>query len=149
MTADLSGRRLDNNIFRLAVPALGTLAADPLVSLIDTAFVGRLGKVPLGALGVAVAIFSIAFFMFNFLAYGTTPLIAGALARDDREEVGRITGAALLLGLAIGVVLTVALIVGAEPLVRLMGAESELLEDAATRTLIEKMLAAYVTWIGR
>ena len=31
----------------LALPALGALAADPLVSLVDTLFVGRLGTVPL------------------------------------------------------------------------------------------------------
>ncbi|MDJ0924963.1 MAG: MATE family efflux transporter [Acidimicrobiia bacterium] len=130
MTEDRSGRSLDRQIFRLAVPALGTLAADPLVSLVDTAFVGRLGKVPLGGLGVAAAIFSIAFFMFNFLAYGTTPLIAGALARQERDKAGRITGAALMLGLALGVALTAVLLLTAEPLVRLMGAESELLNDA-------------------
>lgn len=130
MTAALGGRRLDREIFRLAVPALGTLAADPLVSLIDTAFVGRLGKTPLGALGVAVAVFSIAFFMFNFLAYGTTPLIARAVAQDDKEHAGRITTAALALGLLIGFGLTVVLAVGAEPLLRLMGAKAELLADA-------------------
>jgi putative MATE family efflux protein len=123
---------LDREIFRLAIPALGTLAADPLVSLIDTAFVGQLGKVPLGALGVAVSVFSVAFFMFNFLAYGTTPLVAGAVARGDREEAGRITVAALGLGLAIGIGVAVVLVLVAEPVLRLMGADAELLEDAST-----------------
>jgi MATE family multidrug resistance protein len=99
--------------------------------LIDTAFVGRLGKTPLGGLGVATAIFSIAFFMFNFLAYGTTPLIAGAVARGERDEAGRLTGAALLLGLGIGLVMTVVLVVAAYPILRAMGAESDLLTDAA------------------
>ena len=36
----------DRAIFALAFPALGALAADPIVSLVDTAFVGRLGAVP-------------------------------------------------------------------------------------------------------
>ena len=31
-------------IFTLAVPALGALLADPLMSLIDTMFVGRIGR---------------------------------------------------------------------------------------------------------
>lgn len=127
-----SDRRLDSAIFRLAIPALGTLAADPLVSLVDTAFVGQLGKTPLGALGVAVAVFSIAFFMFNFLAYGTTPLVAGALARGDRKEAGRVTVAALVLGVAIGVGMAILLISTAEPVLRLMGAEADLLQDSAT-----------------
>ncbi len=126
-----TGRALDRDIFRLAVPALGTLAADPLVSLIDTAFVGQLGSTALGGLGVATAVFSIAFFLFNFLAYGTTPLVAGAVARGDSAEAGRIAGAALGLGVMLGVGLTVVLEAGAEPLLRLMGADSELLSSAA------------------
>jgi len=132
VTPNEPGRRLDRDIARLAIPALGALAADPLVSLIDTAFVGRLGKTSLGALGVAVAVFSIAFFMFNFLAYGTTPLIAGAVARGDNEEAGRITSAALVLGVTIGLATALVLEVTAEPVLRLMGAEADLLADAVT-----------------
>lgn len=132
MTTVAGGRVLDRDILRLAVPALGTLAADPLVSLVDTAFVGQLGSTALGGLGVAAAVFSIAFFMFNFLAYGTTPLVAGAVARGDKAEAGRIAGAALGLGLALGFALTVILQLLAEPVLRVMGAQAELLDAAAT-----------------
>jgi MATE family multidrug resistance protein len=128
----VTDRRLDREILRLAFPALGTLAADPLVSLIDTAFVGRLGPVALGALGVSVAVFSVAFFLFNFLAYGTTPLIAGAVAADDRGRAGRLTMAALLLGVAIGLGTALTLETFAEPVLRLMGAKADLLADATT-----------------
>jgi MATE family multidrug resistance protein len=127
----VSGHDLDREIFRLAVPALGTLAADPLVSLIDTAFVGRLGRVPLGALGVSVAVFSLAFFLFNFLAYGTTPLIAGAVAAGDRDRAGRLTSGALLVSVAIGVATAGLLELFAEPVLRAMGARADLLTGAA------------------
>ncbi len=126
----MSAKPLDREIFRLAIPALGALAADPLVSLIDTAYVGQLGRIPLGALGVSVAVFSVAFFMFNFLAYGTTPLIAGAIATGRRGEAGRMTIGALVLGLAIGLALTGVLELFADPILRLMGAQSDLLSDA-------------------
>lgn len=126
-----SGRTLDRSIFQLAFPALGTLAADPLVSLIDTAFVGRLGKVPLAALGVATAVFSVAFFLFNFLAYGTTPLVAGAVARDDKRHAGRVATAAIGFGLLVGLATTLVLEAAAEPVVRAMGAEAGLLAEAA------------------
>ncbi|MDJ0954574.1 MAG: MATE family efflux transporter [Acidimicrobiia bacterium] len=126
----MKGRELDREIFRLAIPALGTLAADPIVSLVDTAFVGQLGKTPLGALGVSVAVFSVAFFLFNFLAYGTTPLIAGAVARDDRREAGRLTMGALALGVVIGVGALVLLELLAEPILRIMGADAGLLSEA-------------------
>src|SRR5690606_22671729 len=79
----------DREILALAVPALGALAADPLVSLVDTAYVGRLGVVPLAALGVNVSIFGLAFLVFNFLAYGTTPMVARAVGSGDRVRAGR------------------------------------------------------------
>ena len=120
---------LDREIFRLAVPALGALAADPLVSLIDTAFVGQLGSTELGALGVSVAVFSIAFFMFNFLAYGTTPLIAGSLADGSKADAGRITAGALVLGLGIGVAMTGVLELFADQILRLTVANSDIADD--------------------
>ncbi|XP_068636863.1 protein DETOXIFICATION 42-like [Aristolochia californica] len=45
-------------IARIAFPAALALAADPIASLIDTAFIGRIGPVELAAVGVAIAIFN-------------------------------------------------------------------------------------------
>ena len=59
-------RGLDREIARLAIPALGALAADPLVSLVDTAWVGRLGADELAILGIATTILTTLFFVFNF-----------------------------------------------------------------------------------
>lgn len=42
----------------MAFPAALALAADPVASLIDTAFIGRLGAVQLAAVGVSIAIFN-------------------------------------------------------------------------------------------
>ncbi|GFZ02806.1 MATE efflux family protein [Actinidia rufa] len=45
-------------ILQIAFPAALALAADPIASLIDTAFIGHLGPVQLAAVGVAIAIFN-------------------------------------------------------------------------------------------
>ncbi|OAY68239.1 Protein DETOXIFICATION 42, partial [Ananas comosus] len=49
---------LGSEIMRIAVPAALALAADPLASLVDTAFIGRLGSVEIAAVGVSIAIFN-------------------------------------------------------------------------------------------
>jgi MATE family multidrug resistance protein len=116
----------DGRIFALALPALGTLAVDPLVSLVDTAFVGRLGAASLGALGVDSAVFGMAYFVFNFLAYGTTPLVAREVGRGDRAAAGRIVVQALAAAVVLGVVATVALELLAHPILAAMGATGEL-----------------------
>jgi Na+-driven multidrug efflux pump len=54
----------DRTILALAVPALGALAADPLYSLVDTAYVGHLGTPQLGAVAVGTAAFTASFWLF-------------------------------------------------------------------------------------
>ena len=132
--------RLDRNILALAVPALGALAADPVVSLVDTAFVGRLGATDLGALGVNVAIFSFAFLVFNFLAYGTTPRVARALGRGDKAAAGRAATQAITLAVVLGVAALVFLQIFAVPVLRLMGV-GETLHDPALAYLRIRALA--------
>ncbi|KAK2997655.1 hypothetical protein RJ639_024923 [Escallonia herrerae] len=45
-------------IIRIALPAAMALAADPIASLVDTAFIGHLGPVEIAAVGVSIAIFN-------------------------------------------------------------------------------------------
>lgn len=49
---------LGSEIARIAIPAALALAADPLASLVDTAFIGQIGSVELAAVGVSIAIFN-------------------------------------------------------------------------------------------
>lgn len=120
----------DRDILDLAVPALAGLAAGPLVSLVDTAFVGQLGRVPLGALGVNTSIFSMTFVIFNFLAYGTTPRVGRAVGHDDRKEAGRVVVRALTLAVGAGLAALIVLQLLARPLLILMGASEELMAPA-------------------
>jgi MATE family multidrug resistance protein len=119
-------------ILRLAVPALGALAIDPLLTLIDTAFVAQIGVVELAALGVDTAILGFAFFGFNFLAYVTTPLVAQALGRGDREQARRWVGDALLLAVVLGLLAAVVIEVLAPWFVELMGARGEVAAGAVS-----------------
>jgi MATE family multidrug resistance protein len=121
---------LNRSILKLAIPALGALAIDPLLTLADTAFVARLGVVPLAALGVDTAILGFAFFGFNFLAYATTPLVAQAIGRGDQQRARRWVGDAIVLAVGLGVLAAIVLIVAAPGLVGLMGAQSEIADPA-------------------
>lgn len=52
-------------VLSVALPALGTVLADPLMSLVDTACVGQLSSVELAALGPNTAIFNFVFQVRN------------------------------------------------------------------------------------
>ena len=99
-------RDTDRAILGLAIPALGTIAIDPLLTMIDTAFVARVGTSELAALGVDAAILSFAFFAFNFLAFATTPLVARALGLGDTEKAAGFVGSAIFLVVVLGVFMT-------------------------------------------
>ena len=94
----------DREIVRIGLPALGALAADPLVSLVDTAFIGRLGAVALAAVAIASAIYAAVFAVFNFLEYAVTPLVAQSIGAGDRDEAERFTVAALTISVMGGVI---------------------------------------------
>jgi putative MATE family efflux protein len=125
-------RPTDREILALAIPALGALAIDPLLTLADTAFVARLGTTELAALGVDTAILGFAFFAFNFLAYVLTPLVAKALGAGNREEARRWVGDAIVLALGLGVLVTVVVEVLTPVFVDLMGAADGVAGPAVT-----------------
>jgi putative MATE family efflux protein len=73
----------DPAIWRLALPALGALVAEPLFLLADTAIVGHLGTPQLAALGIAGVVLTTLVNVSIFLAYGTTAAVARQLGAGD------------------------------------------------------------------
>jgi putative MATE family efflux protein len=122
----------DREIVRLALPALGALAAEPLYILVDTAIVGHLGRPQLAALGLAGTVLAGAFTIFNFLTYGTTAVVARASGAGQPERAARLAAQALWVSLAIGLVLLVTCEALAEPLLRALGASGESGDHALT-----------------
>jgi len=133
--------RHDREILRLAVPALGALAAEPLYVLVDTAIVGHLGTNQLASLAIAATVLTTAFTIFNFLTYGTTAQVARLHGAGREEEAAEVGAQAQWLALLIGLVLVVLMVAAAEPVARLMGAEGEVLDGAVTYLRIAALAA--------
>jgi putative MATE family efflux protein len=122
----------DREIFRLALPALGALAAEPLYLLADTAIVGHLGRPQIAALGLASVVLSGAFTIFNFLTYGTTAVVARASGAGRHEDAARLAAQALWASLAIGVALVAVCEAVGDPLLRALGGHGRSGELALT-----------------
>ncbi|KAJ6843493.1 protein DETOXIFICATION 42 [Iris pallida] len=84
---------LGSEIAQIAFPAALALTADPIASLVDTAFIGQIGPVELAAVGVSIAVFNqvsrIAIFP---LVSVTTSFVAeeDAASKMAAEELGSI-----------------------------------------------------------
>ena len=124
-TSPGSARRLDREIFWLALPTFATLVSEPLLLLADSAIVGHLGTTELAGLGIAANVLGIVTGLCIFLAYGTTGTVARRLGAGDRAAAlaGGIDGLVLAVGL--GVVLAVALEVALPVVVGAYGVSDE------------------------
>jgi len=122
----------DTEILRLALPAFGALAAEPLYVLADTAIVGQLGTRPLAGLAVAGIVLTAAFALFNFLAYSTTAAVARHVGAGNRREAAALGVDGMWLALALGLALMVVGLVLAPVVIDLMGASSRVRPYAVT-----------------
>jgi putative MATE family efflux protein len=120
----------DREIWRLALPAFGSLVAEPLFLLADAAIVGHLGTAQLAALGIAGTILATAVSLCVFLAYGTTAAVARRLGAGDVPGAIRQGVDGMWLGLGIGLVLVLAGLPGASAAVRLLGGQGAVAEYA-------------------
>ncbi len=120
----------DRRIVRLAIPALGTLAAEPLYRIVDTAVVGRLGTDQLAGLAIAVTLLALVVAGSNFLTYGTTQRVANRLGAGRRDEAADVGVQAMWLAGFVSLVAVPALVFGARPLATALGADGEVLDFA-------------------
>ena len=120
---EITERSTGRRILDLAVPALGALLIDPLLTIADTAFVGRFSQSAneLAGMGSAAAVLSFSFYLFNFLCTATTPLVSAKRSAGKESEALATGGQALSLAFLLGGILSVGLIVLRQPLLSAMG----------------------------
>jgi len=104
---------LDRDIFALLLPAAASVFLEPAMQVVDTACVGRLGTVSLGALGLSNLVYFFSTVVFSFLLVATVPAVAAAEAAGDRAGSSGAISKALWTAGGLGVALAAALWLGA------------------------------------
>ncbi|KAL7469484.1 hypothetical protein ACHAXS_009740 [Conticribra weissflogii] len=163
-------RKAIHQVTSIALPSLGGMLLDPIMSLIDTACVGQVSTTALAAMAPCTSIFQFAFFAFFFLSAATTNLVAGnppegatvvtvdengdkkkvmdwneAAKRVDFNE--RVVSSASLLAVLLGSMVTFSLVKFADPLLKLAGipaTNTALLNAARPYLLIRAMGIPFV-----
>lgn len=139
------GRAFEVNnrmVFAIAVPMTLAFLTTPLLGLVDTAVVGRLGNAALlGGLAIAAILFDLVFTTFNFLRSSTTGLVAQAMGRDDPTEEQAVFWRSLMISVVAGMA-----IIAATPLLlagglAFMGAGGEVAAAASTYLVIRALSA--------
>ena len=113
----------DRDIFRLAIPSLGALIAQPLYIITDTAIVGHLGTEQLAGLALASTVVLGISSILIFLAYGTTGQVGRAIGAGDGTRAASLGAQAMWLGSIVGVVMMVAIWLAGHTVIGWFGAE--------------------------
>lgn len=114
-------------ILALALPATLAIASEPILSLADTAMIGRIGVEPLAARAIASALIGGIYWIFIFLVFGTTTIVGYHHGANQAEACGATYLHALFLATFGGITITLLGILFAPDLYRLMGAEERVL----------------------
>ncbi len=109
---------------------MGALVAEPLYLLADTAVVGHLGTLPLGGLAVASAALLLIYGLCFFLAYGTTATVARLTGAGEPLKASNQAIQSLWLAFFLGIAIAFFGYFTADPLLKLLGANGELLNQA-------------------
>lgn len=93
------------HIWKIAYPIILSLLAQNVINVIDTAFMGRVGEVELGAAAIA-GIFYIVLYMIGFgFSTGAQILMARRNGEGKHREVGNIMDHSIYVMLALGIFL--------------------------------------------
>jgi putative MATE family efflux protein len=145
-------RQMIKEVSAIALPSLGGMLLDPIMSLIDTACVGQVSTTSLAAMAPCTSIFQFVFFAFFFLSAATTNLVASnppesvyepnntseAAERVHLNE--RVVSSAASLAVILGSIVTLTLFKFADPLLKLAGIADVSLLNAARPYLLIRAL---------
>jgi MATE family multidrug resistance protein len=91
-----------STLIRFAIPVMLAAISTPLMGMVDTAVLGRLGNpAVIAAAGIGGTLFTVIYWCFAFLRFTTTALVAQAVGRNDRREV-LVAGLRAMLAAAVG-----------------------------------------------
>lgn len=119
-------------ILALAVPAMIENILQTAVGFVDTLFVAKIGLNEVTAVGVANAILAVYIAIFMAVGVGTSSLIARSIGAGDMGKAKSIARQSTIISVILGLLFGLITLIFSESLLRLMGADSEVLADGVT-----------------
>ena len=77
---------MNKEILKLAIPNILSNLSVPMLSAVDTALMGHLSPIYLGAIGLGSMIFNFIYWNFGFLRMGTTGMVAQSYGAGDHDK---------------------------------------------------------------
>ncbi len=127
LNAKLTKGPIRQHLVTQALPMMFGVAATMSIGLVDAYFIGRLGSAPLAAISFIFPIMVVLTSLGVGLMVGINSVVARALGEGDMAKAHRRANLGIVLALAIGAAIGLALFALTDPLFRLMQAPGHLL----------------------
>lgn len=122
----------ENKILALAIPATIENILQTAVGFIDALMISKIGLVAVTAVGIANTILNVYLALFIALGVGTSALIAQKIGAKREPEAQIITNQSVLLTVVISLLLALVSVLFGSPLLRIMGASDQILQESLT-----------------
>jgi putative MATE family efflux protein len=131
---DLTQGSIPRKLVQLTLPMMMGIISMVAFNLIDTFYVGQLGKTELAALSFTFPVIMVIFSFIQGLGIGATALIAKSIGKKNRDKAARETTDSIALTMLITGFFVVIGLLTIEPTFRLLGA------DENTAALVEEYM---------
>jgi putative efflux protein, MATE family len=138
-------------ILWLAIPAMIENMLQTVVGFVDTLFVAELGLEQVAAVGVSNTILAVYIAIFMAMGTGASALIAKSVGAGDWERAQAIARQSTWISVWLGLLFGIITMFFAEPLLRIMGAEPDVLADGVIYfriVAVPSVLIALMTVFG-
>lgn len=115
---------------RLAVPAILAGIAEPVISLIDTAFIGHIGTAALGGIGIGASLFMLLVWVLTQTKTAISAIVSQHYGAGTLEKAKPLIPQTLLFVVLLGMVVSLMTTIFSIPLLKLYAASGDVLKEA-------------------
>lgn len=123
-------------IVLLSIPMILEMAMESLFAVVDVFFVSRIGVDAVTTVGLTESVITIVYSLAWGVAMAATAMVARRIGEDKPEEAARAAVQSIILALSLGLVLGISGFIFADDVLRLMGAEEEVVRSGVLYTRI-------------
>jgi len=123
-------------IVLLAIPMILELALEGVFALVDMYFVGRLGSNAIQAVGLTESVITIIYTLAMGLSMGATALVARRIGEKNPDAAAHAGAQSLVIAVAVTIVVSIAGVVFAKDILRIMKASPDVVKEGVAFTRI-------------
>lgn len=123
-------------VFLLAIPMILELSLESVFAVVDMFFVGKLGENAIATVGLTESVITIVYSVAIGLSTAATAVVARRIGEKNPDAAAHAGAQSLLIAFAVTALISIAGIVYAADVLRLMGANEDVVKDGAIFTQI-------------